>query len=767
MLTSEDLELHTRLGVPVELLEEAHVRRVTTHDARELGIRFRGDLSGVVYPRVDPETRLFVGCRLRRDNPDIDADGKPIAKYVSSHGDHQHLYFPPGADALLRDATVPAIIVEAEKSSLAVTAAGRRMQRQVLAIGLGGCWGWRGQVGIESDAKGARTAVRGPVPDLDRIGWKDRLAVICFDTNAVTNPQVQRARRGLAVELAKRGARVLIAELAPEDGINGPDDFVGTHGDRALFALFDTAKPHRQPQVEAVLVECGLDVAPELGPAPSGNVVPFRRPGDFADLEAKLRRLPDALRGADPLRVAAVREAVVAKLKAAKVPGATKLVNLALKPLSTQDMPQAEASEALFPNDEPWPAPVNGADLLGELHDLIATFVVLPVGALVAIPLWILHTYLMLCWDVSSMLAVISPTMRCGKTTLLEILSGLCHQAISSSNVTSAVIFRVVDKYSPTLILDEADTWLMMREELRGIINSGHKRSSAKVIRTVGDDHEPKVFSTWAAKTLALIAKGRLPDTAMDRSILIPMRRRSRDERVKRLRERDLRALCTPLRQKCLRWAADHRDSLAAADPTLPEALTDRQQDNWMALMAIADEVGGAWPTMAHDAALSLSGFQRDQDDHIGVELLADLQRIFVEAGEHTTALSSEHLLQELVAMDERPWATWGKREKPITAHVLARLLKPFGVMPGGDIRFGDIVRKGYRRAAFEDAWARYPLPERQQGNNASKDGPETGLGEGNSPTDVAEGRGHSALKKTDVCCDVALDEGPTDYLEF
>ena len=56
--------------------------------------------------------------------------------------------------------------------------------------------------------------------------------------------------------------------------------------------------------------------------------------------------------------------------------------------------------------------------------------------------------------------------------------------------------------------------------------------------------------------------------------------------------------------------------------------------------MAIADEASGAWRTMAHDAALSLSGFQRDQDDHIGVELLAYLLRIFVEAGEHATALA-------------------------------------------------------------------------------------------------------------------------------
>ena len=371
------------------------------------------------------------------------------------------------------------------------------------------------------------------------------------------------------------------------------------------------------------------------------------------------------------MRIAAVWEAVVARLKAAKVPGAAKLVNLALAPLSHQELHQAEEREDLFPKDEPWPTPVNGGDLLSELGEVFARFVVLPDSAAAAIPLFVLHTYLMECWDVSPMLCVTSPVMRCGKSTLLEILTALCHRAISSSNVTSAVIFRVVDKYAPTLVLDEADTWLTLREELRGILNSGHKRSSASVIRTVGDNYEPKVFSTWAPKVLALIVKGSLPDTIMDRSIVIAMRRRSRDERVKRLRERALRALCVPLRRRCMRWAADHKDSLAVADPTVPEALTDRQQDNWASLMSIADEAGGDWRAKAEEAALGLSGLQPWQDDQIGIELLADLQQVFLEAEEHVTALSTERLLRELAAIEGRPWAAYGKRQRPITAHAL------------------------------------------------------------------------------------------------
>ncbi len=57
---------------------------------------------------------------------------------------------------------------------------------------------------------------------------------------------------------------------------------------------------------------------------------------------------------------------------------------------------------------------------------------------------------------------------------------------------------------------------------------------AAYVVRTVGDENEPRRFSTWAAKAVALI--GHLPDTLADRSLAVPMRRRAASEHVERLR---------------------------------------------------------------------------------------------------------------------------------------------------------------------------------------------------------------------------------------
>ena len=148
--------------------------------------------------------------------------------------------------------------------------------------------------------------------------------------------------------------------------------------------------------------------------------------------------------------------------------------------------------------------------------------------------------------------------------------------------------------------------------------------------------------------------------------------------------------------------------ALADADPELPEALHDRAQDNWRALIAIADAAGQGWPGLARAAALTLSGADAAEDDSRGTMLLADIRAVFLERG--VERLSSTELARALGAMEHRPWADW--KGKAITQAALARLLKPFGIEPKG-VRIGDATPKGYGRAWFTDAWARY-LPDQE-----------------------------------------------------
>jgi len=173
---------------------------------------------------------------------------------------------------------------------------------------------------------------------------------------------------------------------------------------------------------------------------------------------------------------------------------------------------------------ESWPEPVDGAALLDALAAVFERYLALPPHASTVLALWVLHTYNMDVAFTSPILAITSPVKQCGKTQLLIVLGAVVARRLFASNVTSAALFRTIEQYTPTLLIDEADTFLRDNEELRGVLNSGHTRTTASVIRTAGDDHEPRQFSTWCAKAIASI--GRLPGTLADRAIEVQMRRR-------------------------------------------------------------------------------------------------------------------------------------------------------------------------------------------------------------------------------------------------
>ncbi|HEY6391618.1 MAG TPA: hypothetical protein VIX89_10095, partial [Bryobacteraceae bacterium] len=158
-----DIEMFRKLGISQELLRAAGIKRVTDAEARtEFGISGRPsqDFSGIVFPYYAVETGDRSTARLRRDNPELE-NGEPKDKYVSAFGDRRRLYFSPGAKAKLDDAEISIVLVEAEKSALALTAFAERSSRKLLPIAMGGCWGWRGRIGRTNNANGVRVEKTG------------------------------------------------------------------------------------------------------------------------------------------------------------------------------------------------------------------------------------------------------------------------------------------------------------------------------------------------------------------------------------------------------------------------------------------------------------------------------------------------------------------------------------------------------------------------------------------------------------------------------
>ena len=250
------------------------------------------------------------------------------------------------------------------------------------------------------------------------------------------------------------------------------------------------------------------------------------------------------------------------------------------------------------------------------------------------------------------------------------------------------------------MLIDEADTFIKANEDLRGILNAGHTREAAFVIRSIGEDHDPRRFSTWAPKAIALI--GTLHPTLADRSIRVRLRRKLPTESVSKLRNLDPDQV-KEIQQRLVRFTKDHGEAFEAATPVIPDELHDRAADNWEPLLAIADLAGSHWGTTARKAAVELSSVDLD-DEVLAVQLLRDIREVFTIKG--LDRIHSVNLVEALTNLDDRPWSDLGNG-RVLTPPRLARLLKQFEIK-SKQIRIDEINRHGYVLDTFDEAFARY-----------------------------------------------------------
>ena len=401
---------------------------------------------------------------------------------------------------------------------------------------------------------------------------------------------------------------------------------------------------------------------------------------------------------------------------------------------------------------------VNGSELLDALEGVVRRYVVLPQWAAETLALLTLHTYAFEFRDVTTYLGIESPEKRCGKTTLLGVLSELVNRPVVAANISSPAFFRVIEETRPTLLIDEADTFLQGSDELRGILNAGYSKKTAFVWRVTNETRKTERlnelkklnglnglnqvhddgngaedggaaaqsrvarFSCWCPKVICAI--GRLPDTLADRCIVIRMERKREDEACERLRDLDGSAL----REQCARFARENREAIAAARPKAVAGLNDRAADIWEPLLALADLAGGAWPEKARQAASRLT--TRAQEENPIGSLLMDIFFVFarewagkiedarVAGGEAAAAevkqkleanghrLFSKELVAALNWKEGRPWREV-LRGKEVTELWLAQRLRPYGIRPRM-MRIGEEQSRGYMESEFRETFRRY-----------------------------------------------------------
>lgn len=434
---------------------------------------------------------------------------------------------------------------------------------------------------------------------------------------------------------------------------------------------------------------------------------------------------------------------------------------LGVRPSALDKLVKTQRSTARAQDDvgleslSPWPKSVDGAEVAEDIRRSLLSHVVFssPSDADAA-TLWIFGTFLMDIWPLWPKLLIRSPQKRCGKTTSLETIEGFAYRGMTTSNISSAALFRAVDAWHPTLLIDEADRFLKGDDALNGLLNAGHRRRAAFVTRVEEIDGQrvPRRFSVWGAQVIATI--GRQAGTLEDRSVTVDLRRKLRSDRVRKLPldhfERSLSH-----RRKLLRWTEDNASALKLSASEPPPCGNDRAQDNWTPLWRIAEAIGGDWPARARTAYLVKAEHGED-DESVAVELLKDIASIIARATK--SRIPTDVLLTALNDLDDRPWRELGN-DDGMTAHALARHLKPFGATPR-QYRDGPWSGKGYDRAQLEDAIRRYCGSVTPAEIETPKHRNETkGLCAARSETDVADvsiPEGSKALQLKD-CFDVSI----------
>ena len=322
----------------------------------------------------------------------------------------------------------------------------------------------------------------------------------------------------------------------------------------------------------------------------------------------------------------------------------------------------------------------------------------------IAFALWSAGTYGAQRAAIFPRLVFTSATKRCGKSTALGLLKAIVSTPAKFDNVSASALFRLIEGRRPTILIDEVDSFFKRNEDLRGVANAGYEQSGA-VLRCVptpdGKSFVEAEFNVFCPMALAGI--GGLPETVLDRSVICTLARapmRGAGSRRRPMRDRELKMFRALVAPQLVAHAEAIGLAMEAGTQNLPSELSDRAQDNWEPLLALADLAGGSWPARARAAALALSPAADTQ----GVQdmLLSDLKSLVTAAT--TDAINayvawrsagrtgarpvlpnyirSAIIVHELQKMEHRPWPEYGKDGKGITPVRLAKMLRLFQIGP-------------------------------------------------------------------------------------
>jgi hypothetical protein len=418
-----------------------------------------------------------------------------------------------------------------------------------------------------------------------------------------------------------------------------------------------------------------------------------------------------------------------------------------------------------FPPLEPWPDPVDGAELLSEIAAALPNYIRMTKAECDAVALCALHGHCFDCFDIMVIVAITSPQKRSGKTRLARLAARMAPKRLFISGGSAAFIARAIELHHLNLFADEFDVVVKgdpeKAEAIRGVFNALFDREGAFIGKCVPTESgpDPRMFSIWGPAWLSGIKE--VWDTIEDRAVCIRLKRKLPGDKVNRLRVKDGPEFDV-FRRKAARWAADNEQALRDADPLCPNSLaeySDRAADAWGVLFSIAQvadkKENGEWLKRAHATSLMLNGLQdetgaatevvNDRDDElalfvdvhtillaidayapdakalrepeIAVTALQEAKRLSdagqkpIKPSKRTPAVSGVQLVNALGRphlFPDRSWSDWD-HNKPIKSHHIIKLFRHYRIEQGA-VRLPDKAGFlwGFNRAALDDAFTRY-----------------------------------------------------------
>jgi hypothetical protein len=170
--------------------------------------------------RTKPDLNIVM---LKLDQPRRDIRGH-VAKYEARPRSRNRIHAPLSTRDKLNDVSVPLVITEGQKK------AEKAAQEGICTVALAGVWNWKDRVGDSSF----------PISDFELVPLLGRRVLVCFDSDALSNPHVRQAECDLAAFLVRRfEAKVSIMRLpsGPDGSKMGLDDFLTAHTTEQFWKL--------------------------------------------------------------------------------------------------------------------------------------------------------------------------------------------------------------------------------------------------------------------------------------------------------------------------------------------------------------------------------------------------------------------------------------------------------------------------------------------------------------------------------------------------